>query len=630
MAELKGLQFTKPNNLTMSLQIILDDQIDKLFEDSPELNDIDKDKFEIAVAHFASFKYLHGIDSDDLITGIMGSGGDEGIDMCYIFCNGILVRDEKVPLNSESTIKVKFFQAKKVNSFSVNGFKNTVEGINEIFDLSLQIEDLEKIGANQSIIEKAELIRKLYRKSQKERASFSCEVYYVTQSPTLDIPAKITELYEPSLKNNILSIPYKFEYWGCQKLLDLDKKFDEELEVAFDLQPLNISEKEILTSGFAGFVRGNDLMKSLIDENNEFKSHLTEGNVRHFMGVDKKINTSIISTANDEGKANIFWAMNNGITILGEDIKPLGSNIYNVINPQIVNGCQTIHCLHHAYSRDKKNVLPNSLKVFVKLIKTKDSIAQTDIISATNSQNPVKSASLKANDNIQRNIETYLGKYAIYYERRDNFYKRQGYKGNKVVGLLKMAQIIHTIVNKESIVATNDPATLFDTIAKYNSIFNIKADFEIYAFSVRLFQIVIKLKNADLRKNKKTYTGTDYDLISKGGFVLLHIISSLLFSKADIVDKNGKIYTRPHFDSFSIAMPPRKNEFTLRKKWLFDLIEEEGDVEEYFTLAKDIFFSTAVDYAAKTKKSQISLLKNRHFDKDYLRPAIKSYVNGKS
>src|SRR5690606_31603719 len=113
----------------MSLRILLDDQIDKLFEDNPELASVNKNKFEIAVSAFSNLQYLYGIEFDDLIDGIMGEGGDEGIDHCYIFCNGVLVKDENHPINKESHIKVKFFQTKKENGFSTNGFKNLKEGI---------------------------------------------------------------------------------------------------------------------------------------------------------------------------------------------------------------------------------------------------------------------------------------------------------------------------------------------------------------------------------------------------------------------------------------------------------------------------------------------------------------------
>ena len=603
----------------MSLKILLEDQIGKLFKDNPELDTVKKNKFEIAVASFANVKYLNGLDFDDLVDGIMGEGGDEGIDLCYIFCNGTLVKDETHAITKDSTVRVKFFQIKKED-----GFRKLKEGIEEIFNLDLDLGKLKSIGANQDIIEMADLVRKIFRNSRLERAKFSCEVYYVTAAAEKNISEKITH-QEDELKANALSIPYEFEYWSAQDLLDLTKKTDEQIEIKFDSQPLNISEKDIDTTGFAGFVNGNELMKSLTDKEGNFKSHLTEGNVRFFLGEDKKINSSIISSAIDIAKAANFWAMNNGLTIIGDSIAPLDAKGYSILNPQIVNGCQTIHCLFIAYS-EQKNKLPDTLKVFVKIVKTDNPDIQTDIISATNSQNPVKSASLKANDNIQRNIEIHLKESGIFYERRDNFYKRQGLTGNKVIGLLKMAQIIHTVVNKESVVAVNDTSTLFDTEAKYNSIFHERADFDLYKFSTLLYQKIWTLKNSDIRTND--YSNEDRDIISRAGFLFLNIMSSLLFSEAEFKEGDNTI-SKKLTGHISIDSPPRKNEFTKRKESLFAILENDKLMEDYYAKAKELLFNSAYTYAKNTSKSVNSLFKNRNFDKDYLRPEIDKYLDSK-
>lgn len=604
----------------MSLRILLDDQIDKLFEDNPELETVNKNKFEIAVSAFSNLQYLYGIEFDDLIDGIMGEGGDEGIDHCYLFCNGVLIRDENHPINKESHIKVKFFQTKKENGFSANGFKNLKEGIEEIFDLELDLDKLQKIGANQDIIDTADLIRKIFRKSSRERAKFTCEVFYVTAATDINIPEKISHLQE-DLEKNKLKIPFEFEYWGAQKLLDLTERIDESIELKFSSQPLEIKERGIDISGFTGFISGNDLINSLKYENGEFKSHLTEGNVRFFLGEDKKINNSIIESAKDPDKAQNFWAMNNGLTIIGDSIEPLGNNEYSVVNPQIVNGCQTVHCLY--YAQTEKESLPDSLKVFVKLVNTENLEVQTDIISATNSQNPVKSASLKANDKIQRNIEKYLKEVGIYYERRENYYKRQGYTGNKVIGLLKMAQIIHTVVNKESVVAINDTSTLFESQGKYNSIFHDGADYDIYKFASVLYQKIWSMKNSDIRGN--TYSDEKRSLISKGGFVFLHIMSSLMMSRA--LYKSGNTEKNSvQIAKIDIDVPARKNEFTVRKKWLFEKIEVESFLNDIYIEAKEIFMEAAEKYSTTTNKEKVSLFKNRSFDKDYLIPEIQTKI----
>lgn len=602
----------------MSLKVLLNDQIEKLFSDNPELKNIKKNKFEIAVASFSNLKHLNGLEFDDLIDGIMGEGGDEGIDLCYLYCNGILVKDELHPVTKDSTLKLKIFQIKKEDGFSTDGFRKLKEGIQEIFNLDLELYDLKMIGANKTIVDMAELIRKIFRKSRIERAKFICEVFYVTSAPDIQISEKIYS-FERELKDNPLNIPFDFHYWGAQKLLDLTSILEEKIEVRFENQPLKISEKGIETTGFAGFVNGNELLKSLNDGEGNFKSHLTEGNVRFFLGEDKKINSSIIDSAIDDSKSSIFWAMNNGLTIIGDSIEPLDAKGFSITNPQIVNGCQTIHCLDLA-SKKSENKLPETLRVFVKLVRTENPDIQTDIISATNSQNQVKSASLKANDNIQRNIEKHLKDAGIYYERRDNFYKRQGITGNRVIGLLKMAQIIHTVVNKEATIAVNDTTTLFDTETKYNSIFNERVDYDLYKFSILLYQKIWTLKNSDIRTNE--YQSDVRDSISKGGFIFLHIMSSLLFSNAFFDDGNKQVFTK----QIAIDVPAKKNDFVRRKVSLFSMINDDALLDSFYLESKAIFFNAAEDYIKNTGKSQSSLFKFRAFDKDYLRPSIERFL----
>ena len=233
---------------------------------------------------------------------------------------------------------------------------------------------------------------------------------------------------------------------------------------------------------------------------------------------------------------------------------------------------------------------------------------------------------MKANDNIQRNIERHLHEAGIYYERRDNYYKRQGITGNKVIGLLKMAQIIHTVVNKEAVVAVNDTTTLFDTETKYNSIFNDRADFELYKFSTILYQKIWSIKNSDIRTND--YQSDQRDLISKGGFIFLHIMSSLLFSDAEYKDEQTIKKTKL-IKNIVIETPARKNEFTKRKKWLFEKIIDDTLLDSYYATAKEIFFIAADEYSKITSKSKNSLFKFRNFDKDYLRPQIEKYLTDK-
>ncbi|WP_252092388.1 AIPR family protein [Pseudomonas sp. MWU13-3659] len=597
----------------MSLRILVDDHIGKLFIDNPELKTVNKNQFEIAVASFANLKYLNGLELDDLMDGILGEGGDEGIDLCYVFCNGAPVNDDEYPLNKESHVKVKFFQVKKENGFSVDGFRKTKEGIDEIFNLELDLEQLKNLGANPDFIRKADLIRKIFRRCGLAKAKFSCEVFYVTIAPELKIPEKIFQL-EKELKEHPLNIPFEVSYLGAQQLLNLTESVDELIEVNFVSQPLEIKERDVETSGFCGFVAGDDLVRSLLDEQGKFKSYLTDGNVRFFLGEDTAINSSIIETAKSKIKSDIFWAMNNGLTIIGEAVKPVGSNQYAITNPQIVNGCQTIHCLHTAF--EEHGGLPKTLKVFVKIVNTDDLEVQTDIISATNSQNPVKAASLKANDNIQRNIEKHLEKVGIFYERRENYYKRQGYTGNKVVSLLKMAQVVNTVANKEAIISLNDPSSFFDSAGKYSTLFNDLADYDFYRFAVQLYQKAWSLKNSDLRTNN--YSDEAKAVVSRGGLLFLHAMSSIIMSEATFADGSRK----PLIDNIVLSLPARNNEFTKRKESIFKILEDDAAMKACYERARKMMVDAIKDYVTATGKDTLSVFKYRSFDKEYLRPVI--------
>lgn len=610
----------------MSLRVLVDDQITEIFNKNPELKNLGKNEFEIAVAILCNVKILHGLELEELLDGIMGNGGDEGIDLCYIFSNGLLIKDDEFSLNRESSVKVIFFQIKKEESFSTDGIRKLKEGIEEIFNLELDLDHLRHIGANSDLLRQADLIRKVFRSSRRNLAKFSCEVFYATIATNTEVATKIKHI-EANLINNSLSIPMKVEYWGAQKLLDLASEGEESLEIRFDSQPLNIAEKDIKISGFAGFVNGNELMTSLIDKNNKFKSHLTEGNIRYFLGEDRKINSSIIETASDPTKSAIFWAMNNGLTIIGDSVSQVDSKTLCISNPQIVNGCQTVHCLHYAYINGKEEKLPNSLKVFVKLIESEDIEAQTDIIIATNTQNPVKSANLHANDDVQKNLEKYLKSFDYFYERRDNFYKRQRYPINKIIGIVKLTQIMHTVINKESIFAVNDTIKLFNEDRLYNSIYDPRADFIIYKFGIALYFRTWSLKKQDLRTN--TPKGEERELVSKGGFIFLNIISCFLIcivsNQTDEASIKNIITSK-----LKLNIPKRKNEFTAKNELLFAVVNNDGIMEQIYLFAKSVLSKVLVDYKKTTDKTIGAMFKYRALDKEYVLPTLIEHMDSQN
>jgi hypothetical protein len=359
-------------------------------------------------------------------------------------------------------------------------------------------------------------------------------------------------------------------------------------------------------SGYACFIKGASILFSLKDnKSGKLRDDFFDANIRDFLGEKKPINESIIKTAQSNEGAENFWAMNNGITIVGSAVRTTSSTGILVENPQIINGCQTIYSLYLA-SLSKKT-FPQELTIFVKIVEVVDSQIQQDIISASNSQNAVEYTGFMANDPIQRMIEKFLLQKGCYYERRANYYKRRGKKGLSVISIKKMGQIMETIFLKESIKALNDLKNIFSNEKLYKSIFNIEADYDAYLFAYKLYKAIWLQKNIDLRNNK--YKPDKKELISKGLLPILHIASSLIIGseKPVVFQKAGK-----------------KNPFSLIKKSSLEKIDKE--IEQVYQNAKNIYFECIGAYQNKTTRNPVTALKQRNFDKGYIVPTVERFL----
>ncbi|MBK6681671.1 MAG: hypothetical protein IPG53_17555 [Ignavibacteriales bacterium] len=51
----------------MSLRVLVDDQITEIFNKNPELKNLGKNEFEIAVAILCNVKILHGLELEELL-----------------------------------------------------------------------------------------------------------------------------------------------------------------------------------------------------------------------------------------------------------------------------------------------------------------------------------------------------------------------------------------------------------------------------------------------------------------------------------------------------------------------------------------------------------------------------------
>ncbi len=152
---------------------------------------------------------------------------------------------------------------------------------------------------------------------------------------------------------------------------------------------------------------------------------LFEENVREFLGT-QGINNGIIKTLRSPHDRENFFYYNNGITIICEQCKTLrgteaarDSNSKNqygfeLTNPQIVNGCQTINSIAEVLSHYNEEKIRSEfekvfvlVKVFVFDKETKQEKGNLDknIVKYTNSQNGINDKAFASKNNFYKNIQ---------------------------------------------------------------------------------------------------------------------------------------------------------------------------------------------------------------------------------
>ena len=194
--------------------------------------------------------------------------------------------------------------------------------------------------------------------------------------PTFDVEAiSVLSLYERVLQSSIVQ-----------------KK-------AFSLKANLIATDELLV-GAVSLLDLYSFLKDFRDETQDLNV-LYEQNVRKFLGRKGKVNKGIQQTL--ESCPEAFGAFNNGITIVVTDFVKSESGNYSLIEPNVVNGCQTTRSIWEVLEQkldsggtgDNPELAAWKEKAFkgsvvTKIVKLGTSVPIEEITRYTNSQNAVR------------------------------------------------------------------------------------------------------------------------------------------------------------------------------------------------------------------------------------------------
>ncbi|GAB9075544.1 hypothetical protein JOE51_007599 [Bradyrhizobium japonicum] len=165
------------------------------------------------------------------------------------------------------------------------------------------------------------------------------------------------------------------------------------------------------------YVRARDL----IDAYRRFGYQIFEANVRCEI-TKSQVNDAIRQQVATEKGIDEFKLLNNGITIICANRKQPNNGRLDVMQPQIVNGLQTITSLFEAYdslSGEMQEYFDEKCFVLARLYDQQTIQDVPKLVRATNNQNKMEQRNLRSNDQDQISFERDFAKLTWFYERKD-------------------------------------------------------------------------------------------------------------------------------------------------------------------------------------------------------------------
>jgi hypothetical protein len=475
---------TKPTND----QIILGQIIkSKCAESENELTE--SEYFEIYSA--SEILKDHDLSYDDVKYGIVGDGGDGGIDSIFTFLNGELVKED-TPINKnqkKNVIELKIIQSKTSASFKEDSIIKFRESAEDLFNLANDPNDYSE-RYNQDLIDRVIIFRKVYESLAAFFPTLSIRYYYATQGNELhpNVSGKVQKLRE-DINKLFGGASFDFEFIGAKKLLELTR------DIPSTSRKLEIAESPISTESgsYVCLVSLSKYFEFICDAGSISRS-IFESNVRDYQG-SVVVNTGIKNTLSNKNSDN-FWYLNNGVTIITPKAVSAGKQL-TIEDPQIVNGLQTSHEIYRYFS-ELEDPVNDERAILVRIICEQDEEARDRIIRATNSQTAIPPASLRSSDEVHRNIEDFLKANGFYYDRKKNYYKNQGMPVAKIISIPYMAQAMMAITLLKPDSARARPSTLLNSEKEYRKIFSLDTPIDVFLKVVQIMKAVENFLKPDV------------------------------------------------------------------------------------------------------------------------------------
>ncbi|WP_433419783.1 AIPR family protein [Microtetraspora malaysiensis] len=256
--------------------------------------------------------------------------------------------------------------------------------------------------------------------------------------------------------------------YGADELHEAWSKKNHANEVEIQLEKqVNLPKMPGVDQAILGVVSVSELLKLVQGTDGALDERVFYDNVRGFKGEDNPVNRQILSTLSTHER-DLLPVLNNGVTVVASSYSPKPGDAVAISGFQIVNGCQTSHCLY--LSRDMLGDQIVSVYVPIRLVITGDEDVATRIIRATNSQTEVHENDLVALTKFQKKLEDFYTldtpEVNLTYERRSGQFYSAAVTKRRVVTISDQMRAISAVFLDSPHAAARYPARLYAEVGK--------------------------------------------------------------------------------------------------------------------------------------------------------------------
>lgn len=427
------------------------------------------------------------LSDEEIESGLTGRGGDGGCDAVYLMFNDVLVGDDFIDnlasIPREATLKVFIVQAKTELGFGEDAIMKWKTVSSNLLQFDNQIDSFEG-RYTEKVLGFFQTFKDLRIKLLTSRVKLVFKYVYVANASELhpNVEAQANELCDqihqlfPGAMTDV-----GVEFIGATKLMELiNTQASQQYTLPLADTPISIGTKK----DFVALVNLGNYYKFITDEHGALRKYIFESNVRDYQGHNN-VNNEIRDTLESD-TAEDFWWLNNGVTIIAEDVSQSIAKQLLIVNPEIVNGLQTSNEIYFHFSQHPERIDSETRNVLLRIIVPDDENSRDRIILATNSQTAIPAVALRATDSIHRQIEMYFKTRGLYYDRRKNYYKNQGKRASEIVSIGFLGQCLMSLFLGKPNYARARPSTLLSNDDYYTKLYVDNTDLEIFYRSASL------------------------------------------------------------------------------------------------------------------------------------------------